>query len=507
VAGGLHIKSGTFLSRNRNDTPYFGESSGSQAHFVMDAGNVVFSNYVYVTSKTNSYGLVVQKGGNWRTANGGFYLKNGYGQIFQFGGTNDTTDTRTDQTARTWVGTEALNGGLVVSGTGTVWTTSCLSLGNSSYPSTNVLVVSHGGVLKANRFRVAASRAAGTVAVVGLDGGILYPTFLSGWTGNDAFAANAFSRAFDTMTVYAGGVTVDTSECANSTDARLNGDSDCVHAFRAPEGRGIATIELPTSAEFAALAYRAPAMIVIEGAGAGAMAYADYDYETRRLTGTVKVVCEGCNYDAETTKVWVIGPTERPAHHPCTFTLTDANRVGGGFTKRGANRFALYGTNTWHGATIVEGGTLRAIHSDSVPTNRPLVIAKGAALRLPTGFELGVSSLAGAGKVQYGGLSVADGGALRVSCEEIFADGATPLAIDRGLTLGANVKVVVTDSDRLSAYETRRRATFVTAETLVGRPVSVVAADGVTPIDNWSVSTRGKGLALGGQKGLYILFR
>lgn len=109
----------------------------------------------------------------------------------------------------------------------------------------------------------------------------------------------------------------------------------------------------------------------IYGDGKGAVAAAVWDKGTGMVTG-IRIIAPGVGYTTATVK-FCYG---RRAEHESACTVA-ANVNTGSFTKTGSGEFFLAATNTWGGATVVKGGTLKCLCDCAVPTNSAIVLAGG----------------------------------------------------------------------------------------------------------------------------------
>ena len=506
--GVFRLAGGSFSTAS--DQPICGENQGGLGVFVLDGGDFICSNKFTFAKTAGGYGMAVQKGGSFTLRNSGLVAVGnaGDGRYYQLGGTHSARLSATDNAnnIRTGLGREGGSGQVVVSGNGTIFETGALQAGNATVPSTNTLAIVNGGTLKVNRLFAAADSAAGTVSTLYVDGGEIWPGLNSGLSGTSTGAS--FTNANFTHAVLGeGGLAVDTSECIDSSSGG-QGDCDFPHLFSAPTGRGIASITLP--AAVAGLKYLGPAPIVIEGPGYGATAFADFDYATMSITTGV-VLSAGCDYDS-TTKVYVLGPSGNPQKYECTYELTSDGRAAGPFTKRGAGRLALYGQQGWGVATRVEGGTLRAVDSGSVPQGIGLAVESGATLELQYG-DLSVSSLSGLGTItssnaDRGNVTLASGGTIGVVADDIVSGGKGPMTLAVGkLTLAGPATVVVADPEAILSHD--RKITILTAadgiELASGASLQLDPACGLD--GKWNAVISGQTIALSPVKAMTIIFR
>ncbi|MGN0847351.1 MAG: hypothetical protein ACI4RA_08215, partial [Kiritimatiellia bacterium] len=431
---------------------YIGENIGSYGAWVQEGGCSTFSNAVYVGAR-GGQGVLVQKGGLFDLERNGVLSivdRQGTATAYIAGGTNDTILV---QDLPNGAGTRlrlAPDGGvatLTVTGPDTLLRTETIEIGCATNVSTNVVNLTRGGTFEARRFLCKKGRPAPSCVTINADGGILKPTFAYGWNHVDSNSSEFFKRSPDHFVIHAGGLVLDTSGCLNSNnELATTSASEFPFSLSAPTGRRIASITLPATEEFAALAYAAPAIIDIEGpeGSYGASAFADFDFRAEKLTG-VTVTSGGCDYD-ETTKVYVYSPDGK-TRHECAYTL-EANPSGGALVKRGAVDLNIHAPQTYTGGTIVESGRLRFANADTFPANTPAEVWEGAVLDLAD-HDATVSALAGAGTVANGNVTVT--ARLELTARELFAR-REPLKIAKACHLADGVTVVVRDPENLEDY-------------------------------------------------------
>ncbi len=330
---------------------------------------------------------------------------------------------------------------------------------------------------------------------VNVDGGVLKTL------NNGVFFQNNFGTYDDPdrVTVYAGGLTVDTAEAA------AKGDVDWNVPIRKPSGNVLLAVSLPTDAAFENR-YAAPPRVVIAGVNVhGATAAAELDEATGTLTG-ITVTSPGNDVPDGLTVTIASGDGKRT--FACPFTV-GAPATSGGLVKRGAGRLKLSmpkeTPNTYEGATTVEGGALEFV-SDTYPAGSPLVL-KGGEIRFVGGWERTVPSIEGFGTVTMdgsGSVTVTD--ELRLSCADLFGEGRT-LAVGR-LRFAEGAKLVVTDPENLSAYAGRDKAAFLSSAAKLEGPVPALALD-TAAYGRWVCrkSADGKSLRFGPAKGTLLIIR
>lgn len=253
--------------------------------------------------------------------------------------------------------------------------------------------VNNGGVFTTARLY----RGAPGKVYFGFDGG----TLRAGATYNDLlgwFSSNGADQRPTRVTVYPGGMTVDTDgKKSNKISTNILGPSE----------KGVTAVTMAEPLVETGLL--GSPLVLIEGDGEGASAIAEFDPVLGAVTN-IHVTAAGVNYTTATAKVYIrtVKSGVTPiATYPCVVgTIPNT----GSFTKAGAETLTLSGTNSWGGATILRGGTL-AIGSDgALPSGTRIQLAGGMiscpdayASTLPTAWEVDVNDVRAGGTVTYGG--------------------------------------------------------------------------------------------------------
>ena len=496
------------------DNPRIGENAGSFGVYTLDAGGFCPSNSVYLAEKPGSRGFFRQRGGrielqanvqnDWER-----HLRiagcDAQACFVQTGGTNDLLSAYVGGGARwrTQFGVYgATNLLFALAGSNTVYKTDGFAFGCATNRTTGVIAVNDGASLKARRFGSQdATMKEGTDITLSLNGGVLCPLFYAGWAnlgpGDEGFLTQ---RVPQHVVVGPKGVTIDTSACVSHEGAP--GDSQLPLTFKAPEGQGIASVELPN--EVLEMAYYGAVPVEIEGpAGSyGASAYGEWDETANRLKGIV-VTSAGCNYDA-TTKIYVQGPTSSGTRYECKYTLT-SEQASGPLVKRGANGVTLYGANTCTGGTVVAGGTLALRREGAIPANTPLKVMYGATFD-NGGKALTVSILAGVGgSVTNCANELKVTEALEITAAELFA-ASGPLTVEGKVVFGDDVVVRVTDPENLPKYRDLDSRTFLKAtQGFEGAIPKLKLRD--SSRRNWIVYRSNNVLRFGPEKGFVLSIR
>ena len=508
--GGLRIANGgPYSSRFRqtggvfglasSDSGRIGESNGSCGYYTLEGGEAHFSNTVYMAEWPGSFGAFRQTGGLFemkRPASGigdkVFYAGcGGSGLFVQTGGTNDTLAVGASQYGGFQMGTNGLCEA-TISGTGTLFRTSLVELGDGNSICTNIFNVGNGAVVKANRLRKSGT-GAGTHAYVNVDGGTLMPTFAWGWSFGVA------SWVPDHFVVWKNGVVIDTSE--NSTNSGAGG-SDISIVFEAPTGKGVESVALP---DLTGKKYIGIARVVFEDAtGWGASAYAEYDFDTKTLSRIV-VTSRGCNY-SNSARAYLESP-DRSTRYECALSLGENAGLCGGLVKRGAATLTLTGANTITGGIAVESGMLQANASGVIPYGTPVRVESGATLDLCKKEDITISTFTGAGTVSRGSVTVTN--AVRATCVDLFAGRCATFSSN--LTFAHGTVFEITDAENLDAFKHTERVVALTTTdgTVQGSPklkLTTSAGMAYEGTASWSLrfAADGKSIKFGVDKGMVI---
>lgn len=340
-----------------------------------------------------------------------------------------------------------------------------------------------GAVLETPRIQKGA--ASGATAYVGFNGGTLKSKEASRQI--DILGTDAARP--DRVTIYAGGAVFDS-----------NGGEIWVKTPLAnPEGGSVNAIALPNGP---LSGYLTPPLVRITGNGAGATASADFDAANGTVTG-VTVTSPGWGYSGTVT-VTLVGCSGKA---DVSWTVTpSAESAAGGLTKRGEGVLRLTTTNTYAGATVVEGGTLRLGSDWALPKGGEIVLRNGAA------FEFN-GKTAEVARVTYG----VGGGSLVGGTAAVF-ETATPsfiVSVDelldgRSLSWTGNIDLslstltITGDLSRLATgSETRYRVLSVSNGVATGEPTIV---SGSLP-EGWKFSVGRSGVRLVKTMGLTLIVR
>ena len=244
-------------------------------------------------------------------------------------------------------------------------------------PNAKTTVNLNGGTLKAMFMQVltnenqtiigngANTTLTNTYAWINFNGGIYsYVHRTDKLTSREAYKSGSFfygDPAKMRITSYAGGAILDTAGHDRNLD----------HAITSPSGNGLISLALPENVQVQDWMFAGAPYVEIEGDGAGASAVAEFDSVNGRLTGFT-VTSPGNDYTEITARLTRGGYTNEI---PLVCTLGTV--ASGGLTKKGEGVLRLNAANTYGGVTRVEGGTLKAVHSDAIPVNNGIEIVGG----------------------------------------------------------------------------------------------------------------------------------
>ena len=306
-----------------------------------------------------------------------------------------------------------------------------------------------------------------SLAFVNANGGVIKASRTGDFFLYDA--TDHRTREPNRFTVYEKGIVFDT----DSNDVTIH------MPIERPFGRGIARVTLGsdlTDVSATNLLIGSTSPSIADATGRGADVIMAYDERTRRATNVI-VNAHGFGFSATPVvrfrkTAWSSGNFE-----DCTVETVDFDDpafVHGGFTKRGAGTLTLYATNTWGGATRLEGGTLAFAAADGMPQDGTVEVTSAAAAALT-------------------------------------ASSAPLLTADTFRASG----IVITEADTLDAESAdwkrmKKIATFANPLTAVPA-VSYRNTDGTTPagMSGWGLVLRdgGRTLCFGHVRGLAILLR
>lgn len=295
---------------------------------------------------------------------------------------------------------------------------------------------------------------------VNFNGGTLRATASGG--GN--VLVNASVR---NLLVYAGGATFDTN---GRTDEHI------ATPIRAPVGQGVVAAAVP--AAIAGGEFLGAPFMRVTGDGVGAVVAADWNPTTRRVTG-VRVVSPGSGYTSAT-----LVTRYGNSNYVDSVALTLGAVSGGGITKAGEGVLVLDATNTYAGATVLAGGTLKCGIDGAIPANSTVVFAGGKldmnGKKLSDGSALPKTWAVDVRQVEAGGTVVYDG-------DVTFADGAVLRVL--------NLETLAEDSPI-------EHVLFRVTGTVTGSP-TVEAGEN----EHWRVGWRGNVLRLIRNRGLMLIVR
>ena len=236
------------------------------------------------------------------------------------------------------------------------------------------------------------------------------------------------------VTVFPGGATLD-----------INGKSSSNGAvpFEKPFGKGVASIAWPAGT--ATNGYIGPPEVYIAGGGGtGAVAHCTFDARTGTI-GEIVMGSPGWGYTSAPTAT--IKSADRKTTITCAVTLTDGEeQPGGGLTLTNssatAGTFTLSAANTYTGATVVAGGTLKLGAADAIPSANEVRLAGGTFDA--ASYDVSYERIGGYGTLK-GNVTVTD---------KLVFDAAQPLtpglSVNGTLTIGSGVTVEIANTNLLT---------------------------------------------------------
>ena len=382
--GSLFVRGGVLdLVRIADNKDYTYNRIGATGSGYMEisGGRMSIGGTIYPASGRMGRGLWYQKGGEVRIPSSsiifGQYSRSDYpskGVYYQTGGVMESfsgfifgktlydSANAGNQDQFTVAGGEmSVNGGIDLAGA----------------PEAKTIVNLNGGTLKAMFMQTLTNEnqtiignganvpLANTYAWINLNGGVYsYLHRTDKLTDKEAYKSKSFFYGDPErmrLTAYAGGAVLDTA----GHERNLN------HSITAPSGKGLVSLALPEGVEIDDWMYVGAPYIEIEGDGSGASAVAEFDSVNGRITGFT-VTSPGNDYTEISAKLTRGGYTNEI---PLVCTL--GNVASGGLTKRGEGTLNLNAANTYGGVTRVDGGTLKAVHPDSIPADSGIVVSGG----------------------------------------------------------------------------------------------------------------------------------
>ena len=349
-----------------------------------------------------------------------------------------------------------------------------------------------GGIRRYSRYYNGTELLTNVLLCVNFNGG----TFKAGSNGQNLFGYGATSDPAlwaTNVAVYAGGATIDTD---GKTGSRLD------TPIRGAWGKGVKSIALAEPIK--GVNYISSPRVIITGDGFGASAFAHFD-STNMVVDRIVVTAPGCGYTSATGTIYYGQNVYKTLTSDAGEIVLEDNENTGTFTKAGEGDLTLYATNTWGGATVLKGGTLKAGCDWAVPTNSAVVLGGGSVLDL-NGKAARISSLeytAGGGSiVNASAAELPASFALRTTIEDVLADRAIALQGDQDLS-GLTLTVEGDDYSALDKNAPRHRVLTVTGGRLVAAP-NIVAAPPPAP---WAYTVRPDGIILNYVKGSVFIMR
>ena len=477
---------------------------GGQLHMLTG----LMSTSVLLANNSKSYGYIGVDGGFFHLSNWFYFGKRGPGFFVQRGG--ESLFGTTSNPFRLADKTSSSYGNLAILGGTSTWNKMYLTMNFASYtpvgedstavatvagtntvmdmtpsyilvsPATNaaravtaIINVNDGGTLKTKNITLRlvtnnANPAWNTIknlvqdsthSYLNFNGGVLVTTAAGEFFENGTDPIRLLTRA----TIFEKGAVIDT-DGKNVTWRQ---------PLERPYGHGIASVILPAAA-LAENTLIGPTRCYITSAEGGVAADALMDFDdTNRVARGMIVTSRGFGYEAApTVKVHKANCSDT---WDCTVETVDFDAAGfahGGLTKRGAGTLTITCTNTYGGATRLEGGTLAFSHEHGYP-----------------------------------------GGDLEIAAAAVQGPLLAPLLTAHTLAFGAGKGVRVTEADDLDDKTFGPMKTVATFTTPLAELPSLTLVDGngdeLPPSGLWCLmlTDGGRTLKFGAMRGTQVIFR
>lgn len=304
--------------------------------------------------------------------------------------------------------------------------------------------------------------------VLNVDGGTVssHPHAMSRWL----FGVDGTNR-FSKIAVYGRGMTVDTGPAEIEQIAES--------PFVGATGGGVAAVDIGGEVRNLVGAPMVAISNVDGGSGHGATAVADWDPATRTLKGVV-VTSRGWGYEQGKVKVTLSAGVQW-SKTVSGDSVTVAENVCGGLTKRGSGTLVLNAANTWGGWTKVEGGILKCNADGAIPDGTAVTLSGGGTLDFG-GCECKVESVTygiGGGTVANAENVVMPTAALfELDVDDVLSGSYIPYAGDLDLS-GVTVRIAG-DLSKLDP-STRLRHALISVVGGIASGTPSVEADGLPP--------------------------
>ena len=393
--------------RNSSKVPdaYYGHNGG-RAYIGISGGSMVARQHFHLASDERSTALIALSGnGSFLTTGGEFHIGwNGTGVVYQTGGFFNTSTSGSQwlrincshytKYSKYGFGLFAVadSGFAKISNKG-------ILMAERTNGLAHVALVD-GGTLEAKTVRRATVRGAinGDNTDLSMpfpelcDGGKAFPSFvhfnggiLRAQAAGDILGARTATedtRPTDVL-VYSNGAVLDSSNFTVTVNAPL----------KAPTGKGVASIDLPTGSVRSG--FLGAPMVSIEGDGEGATAVALFDKESGTISG-FRITSAGRNYTTATARIHAGGNTS-----VTNLAVTLADNASGALVKRGTGTLVLNAVNTYGGRTVLERGVLKLGVDGALPSGTEIELAGGTVdangHALPTAWHVDFSKVTAAG--------------------------------------------------------------------------------------------------------------
>ena len=305
-----------------------------------------------------------------------------------------------------------------------------------------------------------------------------------GWSAPFGSPGNVYQYSLDRVTSFERGATLNVGSLYTASSQI---------PIEAPVGKGVESISwTPMSGLLGS-----PLVVITDpdGTGEGASAFADVDdYGT--ITN-IHVTSPGWNYTRATAKLYL--GRVLPENLVATFDCVLKDQKSGGFTKTGTGTFTTSCTNTYTGATVVKGGTLKLGCDDAIDSRSALVLA-GGKLDLD-GHSQKFSSVSGtSGSIINGTLGLTG---LTVDMNDAVAKTFPTISAPVAFSAGAGLTIVNPElASSRNSYTLADFAGGVSGDIVLSAESAAALPGGAS---EWRLTTSGTRLRLVKNVGIMIL--
>ena len=307
-----------------------------------------------------------------------------------------------------------------------------------------------------------------------------------GWGAPFGAPGNVYQYSLDRVTSFEKGATLNVGSSYTASSPI---------PIETPVGKGVESIAwtpisgLPGS----------PLVVITDpdGTGEGASAFADVD-DFGTITN-VHVTSPGWNYTRATAKLYCGSCVD--GNIVATFDCVLKDQKSGGFTKTGGGVFTINCTNTYTGATVVKGGTIKLGCDDAIDSRSALVLA-GGTLDLDSHSQKFSSVSGTSGSIINGTLGLTG---LTVDMNDAVA--RTYPTISAPVAFSAGAELTIVNPEAASARNSYTLANFaggVSGDIVLSAESAAALPGGAS---EWRLTTSGNVLKLVKNIGMMLIVR